>query len=118
MELNKFELKVLKYINRRHSGTSQEHLLRKYKKHNISNVLDHLLNDEYIEVDRVPYLGESYAEVPTPDKIKLTISSKGTLEIESHQWFDGKYIVSALVVPIVVGVVSSLITALFLALFA
>lgn len=121
MELNKFEFKVLKYVNRHHSGISQASLFRKYKrykKYPIAKAFDHLLSDGYVTVDRVPYYGDTCADIPASDETQITVDDRGFLEIESQQWFDVKYFVSALVVPITVGVVSSLITALFLALFA
>ena len=118
MELTKFEIKVLKYLRKHPSGISRAKLLCKYQKRPISDALNHIVSNQYAEPDRVAYIDEHHAVIPSDEETKIIITTKGIVEIEGQQWFDTRFIVTSLLVPIFVGAVSSVITALLLALFS
>ena len=116
MEITKDEFRVLRYIYSKRT-ISFEKLREHFQKYsNISEIIRNMLSDHYITI--ISGIDKPILGGPIPDSCVLTLTRKGAAEVESSQWFDVKYVITSILVPILVGATSSLITALLLALLA
>lgn len=120
MELTVKSKKILNYIyNHRNSGVSRKKLIKKFHCSYLHNEIDKLTPLGYISHDYVfPRDPSGFPIGNIPDTALYFINEPGICEVERNRWFDTKYVITSLIVPVVIGVVSSLITALLLLLIA
>lgn len=106
MKLNKREIKVLKFIRRKHlvkkyilDGRYGSSTVRKLEAGGFIRCDYHSVQDD-----------EGFEKFPAPLDAPCCLSDSGIIEVESHDWFNLDYILRNIFLPIVVGVASSLIT--------
>ena len=106
MKLNKREVKVLKYIRRKH-------FVKKYildGRFGASTVMK-LETGGFIRCDYQPVQDdEGFDSSPAPLDTHCYLSDSGIVEVESHDWFNLDYVLRNILLPIAVAVASTLIT--------
>lgn len=117
MIITKYELKILKFVYAKKT-ISYKALSKKFSKYsNLQDTLESLTYHHYL-VQVGGHQNNMGEPIPITDKTLFTMDSLGSSEVESKQWFNLQYVLTALILPIIVGVASSAITALILALLA
>lgn len=115
MIITKKQLALLQYVYRKNT-VPYSSIVKKFKRNNrIKEITEELLYNNYLSCVHGT-IDENGDLVELTDSTLIQLEQLGIAEVEKHQWFNGQYIISSLIVPIVVGVVSSIITALFLAI--
>lgn len=94
--LTKKQLKLLKCLYRRSRTVSW--IKKKFKVSELRDICSGMFT--YI----------SATDGHFPDNCIISISKKGIIEVESHQWFDFKFVLLQIILPIVIAVISTLIT--------
>ena len=116
MKTLKDDLKIFRYIYSRRT-VSYKNLKKHFRnRSDIPEVIRGMLSSGCITI--VSGINKPILGGPIPDSCVLALTGKGAVEVESSQWFDVKYVITSILVPILVGITSSLITALLLALLA
>ena len=115
MIITKAELKVLAYIYKRKtvSYKSIKHRFSKYP--NLNELMESLVFHNYI-IQIGGFQTDYGSPIPITNETKFSMDSLGCAEVESNQWFNSRYVLSSLILPILVGVLSSVLTAFILAL--
>lgn len=106
--LTKSQIKALKYVYR-HNNIYLGTLKKKFP-----NDVDTLLRNNYLSC---PRSGTQFDGVYVPvykDSSKVTLTDTGICEVEQSHWFDVRYLLTQIVVPILVGIVSAVVTAILL----
>ena len=105
--LSKSEYKALRFLLGQSSLTSTE--IRSYKNGKFLFSFKNLLNNGLIEQDH-KIINHLY--VGNEDRFHITDQGLRAYEIykERHRWFDLKYVITQIVVPIVIAVTSTLLT--------
>ena len=108
MIITKKHLRLLKYIYRHQTVTFNKIKKRKHID-DLLEVLDLLVRNHYLR-----QVGGSYTHygepIPITDLTCFTLDDLGIAEVESHQWFDFKFILLQIILPIVIAVITTLIT--------
>ena len=117
--LDKQHVNILKYLYTK--PRRRKELLKKFKKYDISDMLEYLCqnhyisNDEVIELDSRGFAVEPNA--PMSDNVFYYIETSGRIEVEGNQFFDFKFIICQILVPVLVGVLSSVIATMVIKIF-
>lgn len=108
MIITKKYLRLLKYIYRHRTVT-----FNKIKRHkntdDLLEMLDLLVRNHYLQQVGGSY--NHYGEpIPITDLTCFMLDNLGIAEVESHQWFNLKFVLLQIVLPIVIAVITTLIT--------
>ena len=98
--MDKYGLKILKYL-KRHDRISEESLSDRFGDSEVYR----LYEDGYIKI------------VMVKDVQCCRLAPQGRAVIETDQWFDVRYVITQIIVPILIGVGSAVITELVIRLF-
>lgn len=111
--ITKNDVKILNSVYRhRKNGVTFAYLSGKFSSERVYQ----LINANYLSCTR-----ETKKTIGIPcdlitEKSIVSLSDLGLAEVESHQWFDVKYFLTQIVLPILIGVISSILTAILLRL--
>lgn len=113
MPVTKSDIKILNYVHHRHfRPVTYGSLVSKFSKYEVDDLIrNELLTYIPIIVD---YQGIPSEKLAAESAISLT--KDGIYVVEQNQWFDTKYLLTQIIVPILVGVLSAVITTLVLQL--
>jgi hypothetical protein len=111
MTITKSDIKILNYVHYHHRHpVTYAKLVNKFSIHEI----DVLIQNEFL--DYIPEIFEHHG-IPsmhiTGNSI-MSLTKKGIHEVEQNQWFDIRYLITQILVPILVGTVSAIVTAILL----
>lgn len=108
--LTKYDLKIMRYLNRhKRSGISRSKLLRRFK--NGQYNVDRLTSLGYISHDYdFPTDSDGFPIGEVSSSAIYHIENRGVAEVESRQWFHLEYVMSHIVIPIVIAIITTLIT--------
>ena len=107
--LTKYDLKILRFINKHPRGISRAALLAKF--HCNSKLLDELCDLNYINNNyEFPHDKDGFIVGELPDTALYTISTLGIAEVEAHQWFDLQYVITQILVPIMIALCTYALT--------
>lgn len=110
MFVSKSDIKILKYLYRHHRPVTYGALVKKYN----SDSVDHLMSDGFLDCpSSYAYHDGVFADVFTDDT-SVSLTNSGICAVEDRQWFDVKYLLTQIIVPILVGIVSAVVTAILL----
>ena len=109
--MTKYEFKILSYAFRKKQVTSST-------LHSVFSpgIVDALISDGYLLISKTDYKSDQFGmpvENPLP-RTWLSLSRKGIEAYEANRWFDARYLITQVVIPLLVGVGSAVITALLL----
>lgn len=107
MQLTKINLRILRYLYRRKSGSTYIELKRKFGE---SRILE-LIHSKYIDHNYVyPKDSNGFPIGDISDETLCFISDQGELEVEQRQWFDEKFVLTQILLPIVIAIITTLLT--------
>ena len=110
MSISKSDIKILKYLYHKHRPISYGALAKKYN----SDAVDRLMNDGLLDSPTsYAYHDGVFADALTDDTA-ISLTKTGECAVEDRQWFDVKYLLTQIIVPILVGIVSAVVTAILL----
>lgn len=108
MIITKKHLRILKYVYKHKSVTFLK--LKKHKKNdNLLELIEQLVLNHYLLQIGGSY--NNYGEpVPISESTCFELDDLGIAEVESHQWFDFKFVLLQIILPIVIAIITTLIT--------
>ena len=107
MKLTKRTLRILRYLYRRKSGTTYIELKNKFGE----SMILKLIHSKYITHNYVyPKNSNGFPVGDISDETLCFITDLGISEVEQRQWFDGKFILTQILLPIVIAIITTLIT--------
>ena len=108
MIITKKHLRILKYVYK-HKSISFRKLKKCKKIDNLLELLEQLVLNHYLQQIGGAY--NDYGEpVPISESTCLKLDDLGIAEVESHQWFDFKFVLLQIILPIVIAIITTLIT--------
>ncbi len=108
MEPLKDDLKIFRYIYSKRA-VSFANLKNHFKnRSDIPEVIRGMLSSDYLTI--VSGINKPIFGGPIPDRCILTLTGKGAAEVESRQWFNGRFVLLQIVLPIVIAIITTLIT--------
>lgn len=112
MELTIKSQKILKYIyNRRRSGVSRKKLIRKFHCSYLHNEIDKLTSLGFISHNYVFQRDpDGFPIGDIPDTALYFIKESGIIEVERNRWFDIRYVITQILVPIVIALLTYALT--------
>ena len=104
--LVKSDIKILNYVYR-HSrkGLTYHDLYMRYSKKQIDHLSDYLEDNRIIEYD-----DEGLEINQDTDYIPVFLSYNGLAEVESRQWFDLKFVLLQILLPISIAIITTALT--------
>jgi len=111
MPITKSDIKILNYVHHRHfRPITYGSLISKFDKEDVDN----LINSEFLDYTPAAYDRYGMPVRKLSGDTIISLSKSGIYEVEQNQWFDTKYLLTQIIVPILVGVLSAVITTLVL----
>lgn len=109
MQITKEHLRIIRYIYRKQPVTYRKIHKHFHRINNLESVMDALVFNDYMtRIDEHPADFGEYTDITESTLFRL--NTAGIVEVEKHQWFDGEYVVSHILIPIILAVISTLIT--------
>lgn len=109
MIINKSERKILNYIYKKKTASFKKLSSKFQKCPDFQDMLYLLIYHHF-----VIQIGGSHNEygepIPFTMETKFQLDRLGYAEVESHQWFNGQFVLLQIVLPIVIAVITTLIT--------
>lgn len=113
MQLTKSTVKTLRYLYRQKNGSSYLNLKNRFGEFQILN----LISAKYITHNyNFPKDSDGFPVGSISDETLCFITDSGRVEVESRQWFDFKFFLLQVVLPIVIAIITTLITIFLTAL--
>lgn len=107
MQLTKNTVRILRYLYRRKSGVTYIELKSKFGE---SKILE-LIHSKYITHHYVYHKDSNGFPIGDISNETLCfITDIGILEVEQRQWFDGKFVLTQIFLPIVIAIITTLLT--------
>ena len=109
MIITKRDVKILKFIKSHHSTSTRIMLISKFDPIRI----DKLNNAGYIKHNHKYQTDKDGFRIPNiPDTALYFLTDLGIAEVENHQWFDTKFVITQILLPIVLAILTTFITLL------
>lgn len=107
MEITKYKIKILKYLNRRPNGTAYSVLNSKFGKSYIQD----LIHAKYITHNfEFPTDPNGFPIGDISDNTLCFITDSGKAIVENQQWFNGQFVLTQILLPIVIAIITTLLT--------